>query len=125
RTALEAEAFSLTAAMDLALLPGADGSARRAGLARILEDAPDEARAPLLRVAAGAALDEEPALAGELLGELRERAPRDRSAHLSLLRLLASDRERVRERPEAWLGLGHATDDAEAAAELLLHGLRA
>lgn len=124
RTALDAEALSLLAAVDLALLPSTNGG-NRAGLARILERAGDDARTPLLRVAAGAALADEPALAEEHVRELRERAPRDRWAHLAMLRLLSADRDRVGERPDVWLGLARATDDPEAAAQLLLHGLRA
>ncbi|HJL14767.1 MAG TPA: hypothetical protein RMH99_03875 [Sandaracinaceae bacterium LLY-WYZ-13_1] len=128
RTALESESVGLHAAVDLALLPVTDGdeAPRLAGLTRLLSHVSDEARAGVLREAAGAALtDGELGLAEELLDDLRERAPHDRWAPLGRLRLLAQDPKRAAERGDAWMALGHATDDPEVAAEILLSGLRA
>ncbi len=125
RTALDAEAVGLHAAVDLALLPGASAAVRLDALGRVLAKASEETRARWLRVLAGEALADEPAAADERLRELRERSGRDRWAQLAAMRLIAADRARFAERPEPWLALGHATDDPDAAAELLLHGLRA
>lgn len=123
RTALGSDTVGLMAAVDLALLPHATDDARLAGLAQLLERAPGDAA--LLRVAAAAAIEADPALAEARVKQLRDQTPRDVWAHLALLRLSASDSARAGERADAWLGLGHATDDPDASAELLLHGLRA
>lgn len=123
RKVLETEAHALSAAVGLALLPDTD--AQQTGLARLLDRESDEARALLLRVAAVAALGGEPKDAETRVQELRELIPRDHLGHLAMLRLLAADRDRIGERPDVWLALAHATDDPQAAAELLLHGMRA
>lgn len=119
--------LGLAAAVDLALVPIHGGDATRlAGLERLIAQAGPEAKPGMLREAAGAALavgDHEKAQA--LIGELREAAPRDRWASLGLLRLAALDPSRRDARAEAWIGLGRATDDTAAAAELVNHGLRA
>ena len=128
RLALESETVGLYAAVDLALLPVTDGdrAARLAGLTRILSQAGKEGRTGLLREAVSAALggNEDLAKADELLGKLRQHAPNDRFAPIATLRLLATDPARASERADAWLALGHATDDGDVAAELLLQGLR-
>ncbi len=125
-TALEGEAVSLHAAVDLVLLPATEGdaAARMAAMERLLARADDEERGPLLRWAAGAALEQDAEIAATRLAELKERAPRDRFGHLAKLRLMAGAADRGAERADAWLGLGSATEDPDAAAQMLLHGLR-
>lgn len=128
RKALASEPVALQAAVDLALLPPANGdpSARLAGLARVLDRAGDEARVGLLREIAGTAIATDLATAEEKIRELRQRAPRDPWTPFALLRALArkEGEKSPTDRADAWLALGHATDDPEAAGDLLLHGLR-
>jgi tetratricopeptide (TPR) repeat protein len=124
--ALESDALAPFAAVDLALLPGADPHVRRNGVAQLLDRAGGEARLAWLREAVGNALEEDDASAAvALVEELRERAPRDPAGHLAALRLAGGRADRAADRAEAWLALGHSTDDPDVAGELLLHGLRA
>lgn len=126
RGALETESVGLFAAVDLALLPEAEPAAREAGLERVLAGLSDEARVVWLREAVGVTLEgERPSAAGPRIEELRERAPDDVAGHLALLRLAGGSPARAAERAEAWLALGHATEDPDVAGELLVHGLRA
>jgi hypothetical protein len=129
RKALASEPVALHAAVDLALLPPANGdpSARLAGLARVLEKSGDDARVGILREIAGAAIATDPSAAEEKIRELRQRAPRDAWTPFAWMRVLARKTGEERaptDRADAWLALGHATDDPEAAGDILLHGLR-
>lgn len=127
RAALASENVALAAAVDLALLPITGGDATRlAGLERMLLAAGDGAKRGILREAAGAALAvKDTEKAGVLLDELRAFAPSDRWGAIARLRLAALDPTRRAGRADAWLCLGRATDDPDAAAELVNHGLRA
>ncbi|MFK7989295.1 MAG: hypothetical protein AB8I08_24970 [Sandaracinaceae bacterium] len=126
KAALASESTALHAAVDLALLPVSGGEARSRieGLDHMLEQAPESGRRGLLREAAGDALQAGALdVARQKLDTLRDVAPEDRWGPMAQLRLAALDPENG-DRAGAWLALGQATDDPEAAAEILLQGLR-
>ncbi len=129
RAALSSPSVGAPAAVSLLALPGehVDGAARVAAARRLLSDARDRAVAPLLRELAGEALSSgaDPVEAEQSLDALLERRPDDRWALLCRTRLFGLDSSRDRARADAWLSLARVTDAPEAAADLMLHGLRA
>jgi tetratricopeptide (TPR) repeat protein len=125
RKALESEQTAMQAAVDLAFLGGgaATTAPRLEGLTHLAEPVEGDLRAVLDREVAGTALiaHTAPEQGEAILARLRELAPGDPWIHLSGLRRADDGGSRA----DAWLGLGQATEDADVAADLLLHGLRA
>lgn len=127
--ALSSGEVALQAAVDLALLGGANGTgeARLEGLRRLTAGLSGALRTVIDREVAGTALlgKADIPLAEATLDRLAVEAPGDPWAQLALLRLRGAQASRAAERPARWQSLAEATDDPVAAAQLTLQGLRA
>jgi lipopolysaccharide biosynthesis regulator YciM len=129
QAALEGADAAEAAALDVHLLPlqGLDLRLRIDAAERLVRVASEASRGPLLRELASTLLVDgaDAARANEVAERLAETDGGAAPAAWLRLRAAGVDAASAEARAHAWVALGETTTDRQAAADLLLHGLRA
>ncbi|AKF08214.1 hypothetical protein [Sandaracinus amylolyticus] len=126
RLALGVADLAAPAALDLALMGPASPASMLDGTRELVTRAEGDARLAWRRELGGVQLDllGETAAAEAIADEILGASPDEPWALLAKLRATSSDPARAADRAAAMLALADATSDADASADLVVHGLR-